>query len=230
MTIFGKAATGIRWSSVSQAARQLMQFATMIVLARLLAPADFGLVGMATVVSGFVALFKDLGTSAAVIQKENISNELLVSIFWVNAVFGIITTVILFALAPLIASFYHEPRVILILRALSVTFCISGFSIMQQALLERGLAFNVLARLEIIATAIGSTVGIGTALLGAGVWCLVYQSIAIVAVTTGQLWLSADWKPRWTFHWQEVKAVSGYSLNLSWNFYRIHVKSVNICV
>ncbi|MBE0447286.1 MAG: MOP flippase family protein [Actinobacteria bacterium] len=207
--------SGIKWSLTSQFSRQGMQFATTIILARLLAPSDFGLKGMAMVVIGFVFLFKDLGTSAAIIQRKHLSEEFLSSIFWVNVVFGFFATGVLFMSAPVIASFYREPRVTPILGVLSLTFLISGFSILHQAILQRNLAFNKLAKVEIGSIIAGSVIGIGAALLGAGVWSLVYQTLAVAAMTTILLWTSSSWRPKLVFHWTEVKSVSSYSLNLT---------------
>lgn len=216
MTFLRKSAiSGVKWSSISQFGRQGMQLLTTVVLARLLSPSDFGLVGMAMVVVGFVALFKDLGTSAAVIQRKNISNELLSSIFWVNTGFGLLAMIVLIAVSTLVANFYHESRVAPLLMVLSLTFFISGLSILQYSLLERNLAFNRLAKLEISATLFGSIVGIGSAILGYGVWSLVYQSLAVTTVTTILLWIFSTWRPKMIFHWIEVKSVSSYSLNLT---------------
>lgn len=215
MSLSQSAVSGVKWSSVSRFSQIGMQFVTIAILARLLTPDDFGLVGMAVVVIGFVAIFKDLGTSAAIIQQKNLSEELLSSIFWVNVVFGVLAMAVLFVLSPLAAIFYNEQRVIPLLRVLSLTFFISGFSILQQAILERDLAFNKLAKLEIIATLLGSMVGIGLAILGYGVWSLVYQSLAIATMTTVLLWAYSAWRPRFIFHWIEVKSVSSYSLNLT---------------
>jgi O-antigen/teichoic acid export membrane protein len=120
------ATRGVKWTSVSQFGRQGMQFVTTAILAHLLSPADFGLLGMATVVTGFVALFKDLGTSAAIIHKKDISENLLSSIFWINVAFGFLAMVVLFFLSPLIAAFYKEPRVEPLLKALSLSFFASG--------------------------------------------------------------------------------------------------------
>ncbi|MHB8173388.1 MAG: MOP flippase family protein [Nitrospirota bacterium] len=207
--------SGMKWSSLSQAGRQVMQLATTAVLARLLGPSDFGLVGMATVVIGFVAIFKDLGTSAAVIQKKEVNERFLSSIFWVNVGFGFLSMAALFLIAPLAGSFYHETRVRPIMRLLSLSFFISGLSAVQQSLLVKDLAFSKLARIEIFATLSGSSIGIGTALVGSGAWSLVYQSLANTAVTTLLLLWICKWRPRLIFDWVEVKAVSRYSMNLT---------------
>jgi len=215
MSLKQSAISGVKWSSVSQVGRQGMQWVTIIILARLLSPSDFGLIGMVMVVVGFVGLFKDLGTSAAVIQRKGVSDELLSSIFWVNVAFGVLAMVVLFVLSPLGASLYHEPRLTPLLGVLSLTFFISGLSVLQQAILERDLAFHTLAKVEISAIACGSVVAVGLAMLGAGVWSLVYQSLTVTLVTTVLLWVSSAWRPKMIFCWTEVKLVSSYSLNLT---------------
>jgi O-antigen/teichoic acid export membrane protein len=207
--------TGVKWSGISQYGRQVTQLATLVILARLLKPADFGLVGMATVVIGFVGIFKDLGTSAAVIQRKELSESLLSSIFWVNTMFGCLASLTLYLLSPLISRFYHEPRLVPILHVLSITFLISGLSILQQALLEREIAFGKLATLEIVASLLGSVAGIGAALLGCGVWSLVYQTLVVATVTTIMLWIIAPWRFSLSFSLEEVKSIGNYSINLT---------------
>lgn len=214
-TLRSKAVSGIKWSAVSQAGRQATQLVTTVILARLLSPADFGLVGMALVVTGFVNIFKDLGTSAAIIQQKELSEDLLPSIFWINIGFGLAATLVLFLLAPWISLYYQEPRVAVVLQVLAPGFFISGLGILHQALLERSLSFNTLARLEVISALAGAVIGIALAFLNAGVWSLVFQSLGTAFFITGLLWLSSPWRPRWTFHWKEVKAVSRFSLNLT---------------
>jgi len=207
--------SGVKWSSISQVSRQIMQLVTTAVLARLLSPSDFGLVGMATIVIGFVGIFSDLGTSSAIIQRKNISDSLLNSLFWINVVFGLLAMVILLVVAPLVANFYQEPRVTLVLRVLSLTFLMSGISILQKAILERNLAFNTSAKIEISAVVAGSLLGISTAVMGWGVWSLVTQSLAVVSLTTILLWTVSKWQPKLAFSWEEVQEVSNYSLNLT---------------
>lgn len=209
------AVSGFKWSSVSQIGQQAMQVITTVILARLLKPSDFGLVGMAMIVIGFGALFKDLGTSAAVIQRKNLSRELLSSIFWVNVAFGVVVAVVINLLSPLIADFYQEEKVGALLQVLSLTFPISALSILQQAILERELAFRQLAKVEIVAVLAGSLVGIISALLGYGAWSLVYQALTFALLTTILLWAVSSWKPDLFFRWKGVKEVSSYSLHLT---------------
>lgn len=215
MSLNRQAASSVKWSTVSQAGRQIMQFVTTAILARLLSPADFGLVGMATIVTGFIWLFQDLGTASAVIQRKHSSESLLSSIFWMNVGFGLLGMLALLIVAPLAASFYQEPRITVILRVLSVTFLLSGVTTLQKALLERELAFAKLAKIEISATLAGSAIGISLAVLGWGVWALVYQALTVVVVTTILIWMKTFWQPKIMFNWNELKKVSSYSLNLT---------------
>ncbi len=209
-----QAASGVKWTTVSQVGRQVVQILTTIILARLLPPADFGLIGMAAIIIGFIDIFKDMGTGAAVIQKKDLSSLMLSSIFWVNVAFGILAMVVLLLVAPLVGVFYHEPEVVPILRVLSLSFFISGLSILQQSLLERSMNFNFLAKLEIGATICGAVIGILLAFVGAGVWSLVFQSITTVIVTTMFLWILSSWRPELKFSWEQIILISRFSVNL----------------
>lgn len=207
--------SGVKWSSISQIGRQLLQMCSIAILTHFLSPSDFGLVGMATIVTGFVSIFKDLGTSAAVIQHKEISDDFLSSLFWINVGFGLLSGAILFGISHLVGAFYNEPRVVSILRGLSLTFFISGLSIIYQAILERDLQFNRLAKIELVAALLGSITGISSAVLGCGAQSIVYQTIAATTVSTVLLWFAKGWRPKITFHWKEIKAVSNYSLSLT---------------
>ncbi len=210
-----KAVSGVKWSIVSQTGRLGTQLITTIILARLLLPSDFGLVGMAMVVISFVSIFKDLGTSSAIIQRKNLSDKLLSSIFWINVGFGSLATIVLCVLAPLGGLLYQEPRVVSVLQILSINFFFSGFGITHQSLLERSVAFDSLAKLEITSAFTGAIIGIGLALVGGGVWSLVVQTLATTFLSTLLLWRSSSWRPRWVFFGDEIRAVSSFSLNLT---------------
>ena len=214
MSLRKHAISGVKWNFGAQAGQQIAQLATMVVLARLLKPSDFGLVGMATVVTAFVSLFKDLGTSAAIIHRRDLTDELLSSVFWMNVGIGILGTLLLASFAPLVAMYYREPQVSAILRVLSLSFAISGLTILQAALLERGLQFRTVASTQLAGVGCGAIAGIASALAGAGVWALVIQSLTSASVITILLWWSTPWRPQWIFRWREVRSIGSYSLNL----------------
>jgi len=214
-TIRQRGISGVKWNMASQAGQQGAQLLTMAILTRLLAPADFGLVGMATIVIGFLNIFKDLGTSSAIIQQRDVSHEQLSSVFWANTTFGALAMVILTTAAPLLASYYHQPHVTSLLRVLALTFVVSGLGIVQQAIFERRLMFRTLARVEIAGVACGALVGIGSAIAGSGVWALVAQSLTTVTIVSVLLWYYSDWRPSPTFRAKDIGDISRYSLNLT---------------
>ena len=210
-----RAGNAVRWSAISQVGRRVGQIATTALLARLLAPEDFGVAGMATMVFEFAFIFRDLGTSAAVIQQEKIDSGLLNTVFWTNIVLGLLAAVLLFAAAPPIASFFKESRLTALLQVLSLTFVFTGSSVLQQALLERRLAFDKLAKIEGSSFLLGSATAIVCGLRGWGVWSFVAQTLVMQAALTIMLWHAGDWRPSKIFRWSDLKVIQGYSLNLA---------------
>ena len=228
MSLKKSAISGFKWSSFSQIGRQLIQLITSIIIARLLSPADFGLIGMANIIIGFIGIFQDLGTGAAIVQQKNLTVKLIYSIFWLNVIFGLLVTSITILIAPLVGLFYNEPTVTLIVRTLALSFLFSSVSIIQKSLLERDLKFNAIAKIEIIASLIGAIVGISLAILGFKVWALVAQTLAIVISTTLSLWIATRWKPQLFFSWQEIKTVSNFSLNMAgFNIFNYFIRNAD---
>jgi len=215
MTLKTSAISGIKWSSISHFGRRGLSLVTNVILARLLAPADFGLVAMAAVIIGFIELFKDLGTASAVIQRKDMSEALLASIFWLNAGFGLLATIVVYLLSPLAGAFYREPQVVPIMQALSVSLLLSGLSNLQNSLLERALEFEKLARIEIGTALFATIVGVTAAFLGLGAWSLVYQMLVGNLTATIFLWRASRWRLSGRFRWAEIRGVMGFSLNLT---------------
>jgi PST family polysaccharide transporter len=209
------AISGIRWSALSNFWQQAVQWGTTVVLVRLLSPSDFGLFTMASVVILFISIIKDLGTSDALVQKDELSEELLSSIFWLNAALGFISTGLLFLLSPAFSVFYKKPELAHVLQALSFIFIISGFTVPHHSILRRKLQFRKLTAIEATTALLSSSVAIGMALLGAGVWSLVFHLLTGSIVSAVMLWFMVEWRPKFVFRWAEVRSVSSYSLNLT---------------
>jgi O-antigen/teichoic acid export membrane protein len=215
MSLRKAAISGVKWSAISHFGRRALSLLTTIVLARLLAPSDFGLVAMAMVVIGFIELFQDLGTATAAIQRKAPSQALLASLFWLNVAFGLAATLALYFVSPLAGALYREPQVIPIMRALSLSFLLAGFSNLQRSLLERNLEFDKLARIEIGTSLFATLVGIAAAYLGHGAWSLVYQMLAGNLLMTLLFWGASSWRPSRRFDWFEIRSVMAFSLNLT---------------
>lgn len=219
---------GIQWTSVSQFSRQLVQYITTLILANILSPNDFGLLAMALVVTGFIDIFKDLGTSSALIHLNKIDRLLISSIFWTNIFFGLLFTLIIFLSSHLISLFFNSTEIIPILQVIAFLFFISSFSILPRALLERDLQFNILAKIEIIATVIGSGVGISMAYLGYGVWSLIFQILVNNFILTVLILIVAKIKPKLQFSFITLKSVSAYSLNLvGYNIFNYFIRNAD---
>lgn len=228
MNIAQKTISGAKWSAISRFGQQGLSFVVTAILARLLSPDAYGLLGMATVVTGFINIFKDLGTSSVLIQHKELSDDLISSIFWVNVLFGLLSTGVVAVIAPWIALFYREPQVVPVLRVLSFSFLVSGLSIAQQALLTRQMAFDKLARIELASSVVGGVVGIGMAVSGMGVWSLVGQTLCRSFAITVLLWIASAWRPQLRLGWTEVRSVASYSLNLSgFNIFNYFVRNAD---
>jgi O-antigen/teichoic acid export membrane protein len=167
----------------------------MIILANLLSPADFGIVAMAALVTGFAAIFRDFGTMAAVIQRRELSSNLLDSVFWLNIGIGSTLAILLALLAPVIAVAMHEAKLTELLWLLALAFPIVSFGLVQQALLERALRFRSLALIECCAAFAGLASAVFAALTGWGVYSLVFQTIVAWSVATAGVWAASTWRP-----------------------------------
>lgn len=188
----------IRGGAVTVAAQVVKigaQFATIVVLARLLEPSAFGLVAMTAVAIAFLELFKDLGLSAATVQRPALTHAQVSTMFWLNVGLGAMAALLTAAFAPLLAWFYGEKALIEITLCLSVGFVISGLSTQHMALLRRQMRFGVLAFLQVGAELIGMAAAIAAALAGAGYWALVAQRLAWVVALTIGAWCLSPWRP-----------------------------------
>jgi polysaccharide transporter, PST family len=184
------------WISLAAQAAQLgFRLLSIIVLARLLTPDVYGLVAMVTVVTGFISLFKSLGLATATVQAPQLSHAELNGLFWLNAAFGAAAMIVAIAVAPLMAMFYVEPRVTILIAGLSLTFVIGGLGVQHHALLRRQMRFGSIARIEISALAVGTAASILLAGYGAGPWSLVGGYLISELVNLVLVWRTVEWRP-----------------------------------
>jgi len=207
--------SGVRWSALSKYGAQGMQVVVSLVLARLLAPEYFGLLAMATVVTGFVNVFKNLGFASAIIQRKTIDARLLSTLFWVNLGMCLLVTGVLVGISPAAAWVYDDPRVAPIVAVLSINFLLAGFTMIPTAVLTRRMAFNKLAVREIAAVIVGGTTSITLAAFGWGVWALVAGSLADSAAQMVLINLLSPFRPRLVFDGQGLRECLGFGLNLT---------------
>ena len=179
----------------SQGIRFVFQVASTMVLARLLTPADYGLIGMVTVVVNFATMFKDAGLSMATVQKDNISHEQISTLFWINVLISVVLGVCVLIGSPLVAAFYCKPELNAITAVLSISFIFSGLSIQHAALLRRHMCFGNLAIVQIATQVITLTVTIFLALYGWRYWALVGGSLTTALFTVILTFFFCPWMP-----------------------------------
>lgn len=208
------AASGFAWSTFSQVCRLGTQIVGLVILARLLPAADFGLLAMASVVTGFASLFRDFGTAAALIQARDLSPSLLDSVFWFNIILGISIALIVVLVAPVVAMFFFEPRLTGVLWWLALTFPVSSASLVQQALMERSSDFKPVGIIEAAAASSGLFSAIVCAVAGLGVYSLVAQSLVSACVGSVCMWGKSRWRPGRHGCTSEIRRIAGLSGNL----------------
>ncbi len=180
---------------VAQGARILLQLVSVIVLARLLAPHDYGLIAMVLAIVGVGEILRDFGLSSAAVQAPTLSAAQRSTLFWVNAAIGLVLSGVVLLAAPLIAAFYSQPELATIARALAPIFLFNGLATQYRASLVRDLRFGALAAADVASAATGLAVAIIAALVGAEYWALVGQQLAQALCLLLLLALSARWLP-----------------------------------
>jgi len=191
----GRSVRGGAITIAAQWTRFCFQMASMIVLARLLTPQDFGLIAMVMVVTGFVTRFKDMGLSLATVQRAEINHAQISTLFWINLLLSFGLMLIAAALAPAITWFYGEPRLALITIALASGIFFGGLTIQHQALLRRQMRFGILAAIDIVSISIGIFAAIIAAWYGAGYWSLVIMQLSAAVTHAVAAWFACGWRP-----------------------------------
>ena len=199
-----------------------------IILARLLTPQDFGLIAMVTAITGFVGMFKDLGLSMATIQKTEINHEQISTLFWINVMLSLGIMLITAALAPAIAWFYKEPRLLWITLALTSAFILGGLTVQHQALLRRQMRFGTLSLIQIISMLVGIVTAIILALYGADYWALVLMQLATIVTNTIAVWLVCDWRPGPPVRHCGIRSMLAFGGNLTgFNFFNYFFSEID---
>lgn len=200
---------------VSHSLRFLLHTGSTMVLARLLTPRDYGIFGMVTAVTGFVAMFKDLGLSMATVQRAKIDHNQVSTLFWVNVGLGVSIMAITAILAPLIARFYGEPRLTTVTLILAFGFVVGGLSVQHQALIKRQMRFGALAAIDITSMFFGIIAGILAARKGWEYWALVCMHLTMISSTTIMSWLVCRWRPGLPRRTSEVRSMLSFGGNLT---------------
>ncbi|QYJ67294.1 lipopolysaccharide biosynthesis protein [Flavobacterium litorale] len=206
-----KTKKGLFWDLAGSFFRQFAAFFVSIILARLLSPEEFGIVGMSLVFVSITEVFIDVGFTSALIQRKEVKDIVYSSIFYVNLGISVVLALLMVLAAPYIGDFYEEPKVALILEYLALIPIIAAFGRVQSAILTKKMDFKSLSIRGVVSTIVGGIAGIIGALTGMGVYSLVLLQIFTVLTSTVLLWFATGWRPKLEFSGTEVKSLLGYS-------------------
>src|SRR5574341_418726 len=214
MSLRRKAALGVKWTGAGTVITTGLRVLQLIVLARLLSPSDFGLMGMIIVVIGFAQAFADMGISNAIIHRQDNTRSELSSLYWLNMLAGLSVFALVMASSPLVAKFYGEPRLASLIPWTALVFLVIPLGQQFQALLQKELQFDRLAKIEMSSTAIGTVIAISSAIFGQGVFSLIWGQLAETATKALYLFRSgwAVWRPSLHFRWSDAKAYIAFGM------------------
>ena len=219
----GRSVRGGAVALAAQAIRFIVQTGSVVILARLLTPADYGLQGMVLATTGILALFGDIGLGAATIQRDVVTHEQLSAVFWINIAVGLGLTVLTAASAPLLVAFYHEPRLFWITIVSAPSFAITGAAAQHRALLQRTMRYVTIAKIDIFSLVISFVFGMVFAKMGYGYWALVAMAVAGPVVTAVGSWVSLPWLPSLPRRGQGVRSMLHFGGTITLNNLVVYV-------
>ena len=214
-TLTHKTASGVAWISLLQIARQLLQVASVAVLARRVPPSAYGLVAMAALITAFLETVRDAGTGTALVREREVSDDLAATVFWLTCGLGLVITLILIVVSWPASRFFHEPKVAPVLQFLSIGFFVGTIGVVPLAMLNREMAFRKVALAQVAGAVSGTVVAVTVALAGGKVWSLVSGSIVTSTVATLAIWIASPFRLKAVFRPADARHMLSFGLNLS---------------
>ena len=209
-----KVFSNLLWKLAERYGAQIVQFVVSIVLARLLMPEIYGTIALVMVFITILQVFVDSGFGSALIQKKDSDDLDFSTVFYFNIIFCLILYVLIFFLAPVIASFYENADLTIIIRVLSISLIFSSLKNVQQSYVSKNMMFKKFFFATLIGTVCSAFVGIFMALKGFGIWAIVSQNLTNTAIDTLVLWITVKWRPKKYFSFQRLKILFSYGWKL----------------
>ncbi|MEG2614075.1 MAG: lipopolysaccharide biosynthesis protein [Alistipes sp.] len=209
-----KTVNGVFWSSVERFSVQAIQFTISLLIARVLTPADYGVIGMLAIFMALSQTFIDSGFSNALIRKTNRTEVDNSTVFYFNIAVGLLFYALLYLAAPAIAQFYDTPILIPITRVLALGIIFNSLAIVQRALLTIRVDFKTQAKASLTAALLSGAVGLWMAYSGFGIWALAVQTILNGFLNTVMLWVLTQWRPLWVFSWSSFRELFSFGSKL----------------
>lgn len=209
-----KTVNGVLWSSVERFSVQGVQFLVMVVMARLLTPKDYGLVGMLAIFIAVAQSLVDSGFSQALIRKQERTETDNSTVFYFNIAVGFLLYGLFYVSAPWVARFYDSPELVDLMRVVCLSVVFNSFAVVQRALLTVRIDFKTQAKASLTAAVVSGIVGIGMAYTGFGYWSIAAQQLVNLGLNTLLLWLFARWRPRWAYSWASFRELFAFGSKL----------------
>ena len=210
LSLKSRTARTLKWNVIDRLSSQVLYAVTGVVLANLLSPDDFGLVGAVMIFQAFASLFVDSGFSYALIQRKQPTETDYSTVLWFNLGISVALYVVLYLCAPLIADiFQHDERLVPLSRVLFLSFILNASAIVQTNRLMKRMDVRMVAISNTLGLVAAAMVGIWMALAGYGAWAIVWQTLTLAAVKSAVLWLTQHWLPQFTFSWSALRSYFG---------------------
>ena len=205
-----KTVKGVGWSAIDNISQHGVTFIVGIVLARLLSPDDYGLVGIIGIFTSVCSILIYAGFGNALIRKNNATDDDYNTVFIINIIMSIALYVIIFFCSPIIADFFSRQELIVLTRISALGLIIGAFALVQQTILTKRIDFRTLTKISIFATVISGVIGIGLAFLDYGVWALVIMGLIGSIIRTSLLWAYNRWVPTLLFSKKSFLELFGF--------------------
>lgn len=209
-----KTVKGVAWSGIDNVTQMGVSFVVSIVLARLLTPDDYGLIGIITIFTMVCNTLINAGFNTALIRKKDCSDDDYNTVFIVNLVLSILLYAVIFVCSPLIADFFGREELITLTQVSSLGMIIGALAIVQKTRLIKRIDFKTQTKITMIASVASGVIGIGMALMDCGVWSLVAQQLAVQAFRTILLFIYNKWLPSLRFSWESFHDLFGFGWKL----------------
>ena len=209
-----KTVKGVAWSSIDNVTQYGVSFVVSIVLARLLSPDDYGLIGIIAIFTAVCSTFIYAGFGTALIRKKDATDEDYNTVFLVNLVTSLFLYAVIYLCSPLIADFFKREELIVLTRVSALGMIIGALALVQQTILTKRIDFKTQTKITFIASIVSGAVGIVMALIGFGVWALVYQGLISGIVRTMLLWIYNKWIPNLRFSNKSFQELFGFGWKL----------------
>lgn len=209
-----QAVSGVVWSAAERFSVQGVQFVVMIVMARVLSPSDYGLIGMLAVFIAVAQSLVDSGFSQALIRKQERTRVDESTVFYFNIAVGLLLYGLLYAMSPWVAGFYDSPELEPLMRVVCLGVVFNSLAVVQRARLTLEIDFKTQAKASLTAAIVSGIVGIWMAHTGWGVWSIAAQQLVNLGVNTLLLWLLAKWRPLWTYSWRSFRELFSFGSKL----------------